>query len=173
MLVPSKKQRGALAHDPAPCVVCPPGLPQKEAPTIPEAKSNKKNQEATRSNKKQKEATKATKSNAKHADVPLARSSMTPQHVSHVPPACPREKCQLFQRQQEATKSNKKQQEATRSNTKQQEATRNNEKQQEASRSNKKQQEATRSSKKQQEATRSNTKQQEATRSMLMLGKLG
>ena len=38
-----------------------------------------------------------------------ARSSMTPQHVSHVPPACPREKCQLFQRQQ---RSNKKQRES-------------------------------------------------------------
>jgi hypothetical protein len=62
MLVSSKKQRGALAHDPAPCVVCPPGLPQKEAPTIPEAKSNKKNQEATRSKKKQQKQQKATRS---------------------------------------------------------------------------------------------------------------
>ena len=112
-----------------------------------------------------------------------ARSPMTPRHVSHVPPACPRAKCQLSQKQQEATKSNKKQQEATRSNKKQQEATRSikkqqeaprsNKKQQEATRSNKKHQEATRSNKKHQEATRSNKKQQEATRSMLMLGELG
>ena len=128
---------GALPHDPKTCVTGPPGLSPREMPTVPEAtRSNKKQQEATRSNKKQREATRsikeqqevqeatrskkkqqiATKSNAKYADVPLARSSMTPQnvshvpparssmipqHVSHVPPACSREKWQLLQGKRE------------------------------------------------------------------------
>ena len=59
----------------------------------------------------------ATISNANHADAPLARrssmtpqnvshvpparSSMIPQHVSHVPPACSREKWQLLQGKRE------------------------------------------------------------------------
>ena len=48
--------------------------------------NGEKVQGATRSKKKQQIA---TKSNAKYADVPLARSSMTPQHVSHVPRRAP------------------------------------------------------------------------------------
>ena len=89
---------------------------------------------------------------SKTCPLPPARSPMTSRHVSHVPPACPREKCQLSQKQQEAAKSNKKQQEATRSSKRQQETTRTNKKHQEAARSKKKQQEALRSNKKQQEA---------------------